>query len=161
MQLGARSSHCNLSAAKASRLLPRRRLTFVRSQDRQRRQHAWPSCSGSAEREAIVAHESEFSEKVSSSFRRRASNHGCFTPSLRRLKDESRASWQPTPSAAAKVTSGRCRVTARHASGLRWQALPNPSLKASPNSVAHWPSSAGPAAHFALALQRATLSGPP
>ena len=40
-------------------------------------------------------------------------------------------------------------------------ALPNPSLKASPNSVAHWPSSAGPAAHFALAVQRATLSGPP
>ena len=40
-------------------------------------------------------------------------------------------------------------------------ALPNPSLKASPDSVAHWPSSAGPAAHFALAVQRATLSGPP
>ena len=38
---------------------------------------------------------------------------------------------------------------------------PNPSLKASPNSVAHWPSSAGPAAHFALAVQRATLSVPP
>ena len=41
------------------------------------------------------------------------------------------------------------------------ELMPNPSLKASPNSVAHWPSSAGPAAHFALALQRATLSGPP
>ena len=37
---------------------------------------------------------------------------------------------------------------------------PNPSLKLSPNSVAHWPSSAGPAAHFALAIQRATLLVP-
>ena len=41
------------------------------------------------------------------------------------------------------------------------ELMPNPSLKASPNSVAHWLSSAGPAAHFALALQRATLPGPP
>ena len=38
---------------------------------------------------------------------------------------------------------------------------PNPSLKASPNSVAHWPSSAGASPHFALAAQRATLSVPP
>ena len=37
---------------------------------------------------------------------------------------------------------------------------PNPSLKLSPNGVAHWPSSAGPAAHFALAVQRATPSVP-
>ena len=36
--------------------------------------------------------------------------------------------------------------------------LPNPSFKPSPNSVARRPSSAGPAAHFALAVQRATLS---
>ena len=39
-------------------------------------------------------------------------------------------------------------------------ALPNPSLKPSPNSVARRPSSAGPAAHSALAVQRATLSVP-
>jgi len=38
--------------------------------------------------------------------------------------------------------------------------LPNPSLKLSPNGVARWPSSAGPAAHFALAVQRATPSVP-
>jgi len=38
--------------------------------------------------------------------------------------------------------------------------MPNPSFKPSPNSVARWPSSAGPAAHFALAVQRATLSVP-
>ena len=37
---------------------------------------------------------------------------------------------------------------------------PNPSFKPSPNSVARRPSSAGPAAHFALAVQRATLSVP-
>ena len=33
---------------------------------------------------------------------------------------------------------------------------PNPSFKPSPNSVARQPSSAGPAAHCALAVQRAT-----
>ena len=33
---------------------------------------------------------------------------------------------------------------------------PNPSLKLSPNGVPRWPSSAGPTAHFALAVQRAT-----
>ena len=39
-------------------------------------------------------------------------------------------------------------------------ALPNPSLKLSPNGVSRRPSSAGPAAHFALAVQRATPSVP-
>jgi hypothetical protein len=39
----------------------------------------------------------------------------------------------------------------------RSEALPNPSVKRSANIVSHWPSSAGPAAHFALAVQRATL----
>ena len=38
--------------------------------------------------------------------------------------------------------------------------MPNPSFKPSPNSVARRPSSAGPAAHFALAVRRATLSVP-
>ena len=38
--------------------------------------------------------------------------------------------------------------------------LPNPSVKLSVNGVPHWPSSAGPAAHFALAVQRATPSSP-
>ena len=40
------------------------------------------------------------------------------------------------------------------------RVLPNPSFKPSPNSVARRPSSAGPAAHDALAVQRATLSVP-
>jgi hypothetical protein len=39
----------------------------------------------------------------------------------------------------------------------RSEALPNPSVKRSANIASHWPSSAGPAAHFALAVQRATL----
>ena len=39
-------------------------------------------------------------------------------------------------------------------------AWPNPSFKPSPNSVARRTASAGPAAHFALAVQRATLSVP-
>ena len=34
-------------------------------------------------------------------------------------------------------------------------------LKASPHSMAHWPSSAGPAAHFAPAGQCAMLLVPP
>jgi hypothetical protein len=33
---------------------------------------------------------------------------------------------------------------------------PNPSFKRTPNGVSRWPSSAGPTAHFALAVQRAT-----
>ena len=40
-------------------------------------------------------------------------------------------------------------------------ALPNPSLKLSPNSVARRPSSARPSAYFALAVQRAMPSSPP
>ena len=37
---------------------------------------------------------------------------------------------------------------------------PNPLLKLISNGVPHWPSSAGPAAHFALAAQRVTSSAP-
>ena len=37
---------------------------------------------------------------------------------------------------------------------------PNPSVKLIANGVPHWPSSAGPLAHFALAVQRATPSAP-
>jgi hypothetical protein len=40
------------------------------------------------------------------------------------------------------------------------RAAPNPSLKRSTNSVAHWPSSAGASPQFALAVQRATLLVP-
>ena len=54
------------------------------------------------------------------------------------------------------VSGGSGRKDLPAASALR----PNPSFKPSPNSVARRPSSAGPAAHFALAVQRATLSVP-
>ena len=36
---------------------------------------------------------------------------------------------------------------------------PNPSFKPTPGDASHWPSSAGPPAHFALAVQRATPPG--
>ena len=38
--------------------------------------------------------------------------------------------------------------------------LPNNSFKLSPNGMSRWPPSAGPAAHFALAVQLATPSVP-
>jgi hypothetical protein len=38
---------------------------------------------------------------------------------------------------------------------------PNPSLKLSPNGVAHWACGARPSAYFAPQFQRATPSGPP
>ena len=43
---------------------------------------------------------------------------------------------------------------AKYGAHGRAAALPNPSVKLSSNGVPHWPSSAGPAAHFALAVQR-------
>jgi hypothetical protein len=43
-----------------------------------------------------------------------------------------------------------------------WRAvMPNPSLKLSPNGVAHWARGAGASPHFAPQSQRATPSGPP
>ena len=39
-------------------------------------------------------------------------------------------------------------------------STPNPSLKRSANGMSHWPSSAGPTAHFALAVQPAMPSVP-
>ena len=47
---------------------------------------------------------------------------------------------------------------AKYGAGSRAAALPNHSVKLSANGVPHWPSSAGPAAHFALAVQRVTPS---
>jgi hypothetical protein len=38
---------------------------------------------------------------------------------------------------------------------------PNPSLKLSPNGVAHWACGARPSAYFALQSQRATPLEPP
>ena len=50
--------------------------------------------------------------------------------------------------------------SAKYRAGSKAAALPNPSVKLSTNGMPHWPSSAGPAAHFALAAQRAMPSAP-
>ena len=50
--------------------------------------------------------------------------------------------------------------SAQAVQGMRQHAVPNPSFKPSPNGRPRWPASAGPSAHFALAVQRATLSVP-
>jgi hypothetical protein len=62
---------------------------------------------------------------------------------------------------AASGCNGFGPITAcqLHAFGTR-RVWPNPSFKRSSNSMSRWPSSAGPAAHFALAVQRATLFPP-
>ena len=49
---------------------------------------------------------------------------------------------------------------AKYGAGSTAAALPNPSVKLRANGVPHWPSSAGPAAHFALAVQHVTPSAP-
>ena len=49
---------------------------------------------------------------------------------------------------------------AKYSAGSGAAALPNPSVKLSANGVPRWPSSAGPAAHFALAVQHVTPSSP-
>jgi hypothetical protein len=41
------------------------------------------------------------------------------------------------------------------------RVMPNPSLKLSPNGVAHWAYGARPSAYFAPQSQRATPLGPP
>ena len=67
---------------------------------------------------------------------------------------------------SARSGCSRTGSSSQHSSGtLRIfvsppELMPNPSFKPSPNSVARRPSSAGPAARFALAVQRATLSVP-
>ena len=53
----------------------------------------------------------------------------------------------------AKVAPAAVRLHSHHRG-----ALPNPSFKPSPNRVPRRPASAEPAAHFALAGQRLTLS---
>ena len=68
---------------------------------------------------------------------------------------------QASPSAFTVFSSPR---PSRHGvlAGHSWRGrvVANPSLKLSANSVARRPSSAGPSAHFALAVQHATLLAP-
>ena len=59
--------------------------------------------------------------------------------------------------AERRAESHACKCTLGR---LPRELMPNPSFKPSPNSVARRPSSAGPAANFALAVRRTTLSVP-
>ena len=59
---------------------------------------------------------------------------------------------------AKMAVPGSNGVVAGH--GRRRLVVANPSFKPSPNGVSRRPVSAGPAAHFALAVQRATPSVP-
>ena len=56
----------------------------------------------------------------------------------------------------SRLSFGGCAV--RHHCGFV-RAAPNPALKRTPIGMSAWPSSAGPAAHFALAVQPATPLG--
>ena len=57
-------------------------------------------------------------------------------------------------------TSVRCSWPGMQVQRIVLAARPNPSVELRANGMAHWPSRAGPAAHFALAVQRATPSSP-
>ena len=83
---------------------------------------------------------------------RRASNPGIKVPTI------SRKSVARVRAARATVPSIRLRSAARRAAV--GSAMPNTSLKLSANGVAHWPSGAGPAAHFAPAVQCTTPLSP-
>ena len=71
------------------------------------------------------------------------------------------ATMQASPSAFTVFSSHRpSRHGALAGHSWRGRVVANPSLKLSANSVARRPSSAGPSAHFALAVQHATLLAP-
>ena len=85
----------------------------------------------------------------------------------RKAQSAMQGSWRApqtrgTATALAVARSGKQNGSYAKFTSLRSQRelMPNPSFKPSPNSVARRPASAGPAAHSALAVQRATLSVP-
>ena len=70
---------------------------------------------------------------------------------------------RPSPMAARaenEIPLNKSAGSSRHPSGHHRTPRPNPSFKLTGNGVARRPSSAGPAAHFALAVQHATPSAP-
>ena len=93
---------------------------------------------------------------------------------LRRAIRSPRCSDRTTRDPTAGVASGaicttvplrertliRCSCPGMQVQRVVLAARPNPSVELRANGVAHWPSSAGPVAHFALAVQRATPSSP-
>ena len=68
--------------------------------------------------------------------------------------------WARTRQNRKNKMGSACGSARPVAQGHNRELRSNPSFKPSPNSVARRPASAGPAAHFALAVRRATLSGP-
>jgi hypothetical protein len=75
-----------------------------------------------------------------------------------------RGRWQRSSAAVHQEFQGKQgrRANRRAAIGIRSNRAraPNPPLKRSANGVPHWPPSARPAAHFALAAQRVTPLAP-
>ena len=66
----------------------------------------------------------------------------------------------PPPKSGPKQTASPRWWSRQRAQVQQRAAWPNPSLKRSANGMSRRPSSAGPAAHFALAVQRAMPSSP-
>ena len=117
-------------------------------------------CRHNFKRVAAAPRDRQVFDGVSSTYRRRASSRRCFVPKARRLKDQYRPRRQLKASAVVQFKY-RARGVPGHASPCTSRrVLPNPSFKATPNSVACLAASAGPSAHFALAVQRATPSVP-
>ena len=145
-----RGSHRQASVCfRASRLVRHVRLSAVES-------HL--AGLGSAERVAPVEHGPDVLETVSSSSRRRSSRSGEFMPPGRRLTGPH--CWRFSCAGDLKHVQVGCGRSDPPWLRPPWQVVPNPSFKPSPNGGSRWPSSAGPAAHFALAVQHAPPSVP-
>ena len=113
---------------------------------------------GSAERVAPVEHGPDVLEKVSSSSGRRSRHRCVLVPPSRRLTGSRRRLFS-CPADLKRVQVG-CGNSNPPWPRPPWRVVPNPSFKPSPNGGSRWPSSAGPAAHFALAVQHAPPSVP-
>jgi len=70
-------------------------------------------------------------------------------------------SWLIPPMGSAfRHSNSALKASLMQPSGYQTPTLPNHSLKRSANGMSRWPSSAGPAAHFALPVQRALPLSP-
>ena len=120
----------------------------------------FPSSQISASREAAVALEAEF---VSQFLEPAAVRSAAASFSLVRggRQIPGKPAWSPRSGLPSIFfTKVSCPGGTLHVIPLRHTVLPNPSFKPSPNGGSRWPSIAGPAAHFALAVQHAPPSVP-
>ena len=92
---------------------------------------------------------------------------GCAAGEERELACVVRALTSSRPEAQHPFFGSRCGASPGVCSSPEHEGItvhhlarPNNSFKLSPNGMSRWPSSAGPAAHFALAVQRAMPSVP-